>query len=224
MYPCQAEGRGQKKAGLQMPPKMTPYFIWQGMTHPVWTYHTLKRGLPNLRTVAPYASKASIKAVSAFVNQAFGGSLSWDYLKSLREEWQGPILLKGVLHPSDVEKALKVGLDGVIVSNHGGRQFDGGPAAIEALPDIVNLAKGKMAILMDSGVRTGLDILKALALGADFVLLGRAFIYGVAALGKGGGDYVFEILKDELTNNMVQLGVEDLSALNGKATMTKSNL
>ena len=127
--------------------------------------------------------------------------------------WPGPVVLKGVLHPQDAEKAIAIGLDGVVVSNHGGRQFDAAPAAIDALPEIVRVAKGKTAILMDSGIRTGLDILRALSLGADFTLLGRAFMFGVAALGEYGGQHVIEILRDDLQNNMTQLGVESLSNL-----------
>ena len=202
-----------KRAGLQMPPKMTPAFLWQGITHPVWTWHTLKRGLPKLRTVVTYSQFQDMMSVGKFVRSRLGGNLSWEICEELKAYWPGPVVLKGVLHPADAERAIAIGLDGVVVSNHGGRQFDGAPAAIDALPEIVRVAKGKMAILMDSGIRTGLDILRALSLGADFTLLGRAFIYGVAALGEYGGDHVIEILRDDLKNNMIQLGVEQLADL-----------
>lgn len=202
-----------KRAGLQMPPKITPKMIWEGITHPAWTVNTLKRGLPALRTIESYTSYKSMKFVSGFVGNRLGGTLSWEYCQELQEEWDGPIILKGVLHPKDAEKAIEIGLDGIVVSNHGGRQFDGALASIDALPEIVKVAKGKTAILFDSGVRTGLDMMRALSLGAEFVLLGRAFIYGVAALGDYGGDHVAELLMDDLKNNMVQLGVKDLSKL-----------
>ena len=202
-----------KRAGLKMPPQITPEMVWQGITHPVWTMKTLQRGLPALRTIEAYAEYKTMKFVSGFVGNRLGGTLSWDYCKKLKEEWDGPVILKGVLHPEDAEKAVELGLDGIVVSNHGGRQFDGAMTSIEALPEIVKVAKGKTAILFDSGVRTGLDIMRAMALGAEFVLLGRPFLYGVAALGEHGAEHVIEILSDDLKNNMVQLGVKDLGEL-----------
>lgn len=202
-----------KRAGLQMPPKITPQLIWQGITHPRWTVETLKHGLPRLRTIEAYTELKNIKFVSGYVGNRLGGTLSWDYCRELRDLWEGPIVLKGVLHPTDAQKAIDIGFDGILVSNHGGRQFDGAPTSIEVLPQMVREFKGKTKILFDSGVRTGLDIMRALSLGADFVLLGRAFIYGVAALGKFGGDHVVEILMDDLKNNMVQLGVESIGAI-----------
>ncbi|MEO1259578.1 MAG: alpha-hydroxy acid oxidase [Bacteroidota bacterium] len=200
-----------KRAGLAMPPKMTLNFIWQGMTHPVWSFHTLKNGLPRLRTIESYSEFNTMMSVGAFTRDRLGGNLSWEHCKALRDEWQGPVIVKGLLHPKDAETAVGIGMDGIVVSNHGGRQFDGAPASMEALPEIVRAVKGKTAILFDSGIRSGLDILRALKMGADFVLLGRSFIYGVAALGKYGGDHVAEILMEELKNNMVQLGIENLS-------------
>lgn len=201
-----------KRAGLQMPPKITPNLIWQGITHPAWTIETLKHGLPRLRTIEEYVEVKKMKFVSGYVGNRLGGTLSWEYCQKIRNVWKGPMVLKGVLHPDDAQKAVEIGFDGVMVSNHGGRQFDGAITSIEALPTIVNTVKGKTKILFDSGVRNGLDIMKALSLGADFVLLGRAFVYGVSALGNIGGDHVVEILMDDLKNNMVQLGIEDLKA------------
>ncbi len=202
-----------KRAGLQMPPKITPQLIWQGITHPAWSIGTLRNGLPRLRTIEAYTDYKNMKFVSGYAGNRLGGTLSWEYCQELREEWKGSMVLKGVLHPADARKAVEIGFDGILVSNHGGRQFDGAPTSIEALPEIVNEVKNKTAIIFDSGIRTGLDIMRALSLGADFVLLGRAFIYGVAALGRFGGDHVVEILMDDLKNNMVQLGVESLNAL-----------
>jgi len=199
-----------KRAGLQMPPKITPKMIWEGITHPAWTIATLQNGLPRLRTVEKYATHSNMKFVSNMVGNRLGGTLSWDYCKILKEEWDGPVVLKGVLHPKDAEQAVAIGMDGIVVSNHAGRQFNGATTSIDALPEIVKAVGGKTKILFDSGVRTGLDIMRALHLGADFVLLGRGFIYGVAALGKYGGDHVTEILMADLKNNMVQLGVENV--------------
>ncbi len=201
------------RAGLKAPPKITPSFIWDGITHPKWTMETLKNGLPKLKTVSQYAEKNKIRSIHDFVEKELGANLSWEYCKEIRDEWDGPIVLKGVLHPKDAENAIKIGMDGIVVSNHGGRQFDGAPTAIDVLPEIAKVAKGKTAILFDSGVRSGLDIMRALHLGAEFVLLGRPFIYGVAALGKLGGDHTTEILMEDLKNNMIQLGINSLNKL-----------
>lgn len=202
------------RAGLRMPPKVTPRFVWQAAKHPAWTVATLRKGLPRLRTVEKYVSGSSTTLNSAalsnaarFVGERFGGTLSWDYLQRVRDLWDGPLVLKGLLHPQDAEKAVAMGIDGIGVSNHGGRQFDGSPAAIDALPAIVEQVGDRASIIFDSGVRSGLDVIRALALGADFVLLGRAFMFGVAAFGEQGGVHAAEILTADLKTNMVQLGV-----------------
>jgi L-lactate dehydrogenase (cytochrome) len=160
-----------------------------------------------------YAGSRKMRDIANFVGRKIGGTLSWDYLKDLRKAWHGPLVLKGVHHPDDAEQAIQIGVDGIQVSNHGARQFDGTPAAIELLPAVVRQVNGRIPILFDSGVRSGLDILRALALGADFVLLGRPFIFGVAALGKYGGDHTVEILTTELKNAMIQLGCGTLEEI-----------
>ena len=197
-----------KRAGLETPPKITPSFIWEAMKNPTWTVQTLKRGLPKLRMVEEYSEFKSMMSVGSFVRDKLGGNISWEICKELRDNWNGPFIIKGLLHPEDAEEAVKIGADAIVVSNHGARQFDGAPAAITVLPEIVRLVKGRTGIIFDSGIRSGLDILKALSLGAEFILCGRAFIYGVAGLGKFGGDHTYAILKDELENNMMQIGVE----------------
>jgi L-lactate dehydrogenase (cytochrome) len=198
------------RAGIKMPPTITPDFLFQALIHPRWTLATLKAGLPIFNTLVKYAGTTDMAELAEFVGLNVGGTLSWEYLKEVRDQWEGPLVLKGILHPDDIKKAIQVGVDGVIVSNHGARQFNGAPASIDVLPSIVDQFKGKIAILFDSGVYSGLDILRAIVLGADFVLLGRAFMYGVAALGDLGGDHVMNILIDDLKNNMVQLGVSTL--------------
>lgn len=202
-----------KRAGMTMPPKITPKLIWQGLTHPVWSYYTLRHGLPRLRTVESYTENTDFKFVSGFVGNRLGGTLDWTYCEQLKSIWDGPTVIKGILHPDDAQKAIDIGLDGIWVSNHGGRQFNGAPASFEVLPDIAAMVGGQVPIIFDSGVRTGLDIMKALYLGADFVMLGRPFLYGVAALGKYGADHVIHILSDDLKNNMVQLGVASIPEL-----------
>lgn len=201
-----------KRAGLKTPPKITPRFIWDGITNPIWSLKFLQHGMPQLKTILPYADKSN-QNVFEKLRAGFGGTLSWNYLKELRDEWEGPLILKGITHPEDAKQSLQYGIDGIIVSNHGGRQFDGVPAAIDLLPGIVEAINGQIKIMFDSGIRSGLDILKAIHLGADFVFLGRAFMYGLCALGDKGGDHVYNILTQDMIMNMHQLGIENLADL-----------
>ncbi len=209
--PAPSRRERTKRAGLTMPPRIDPKFFIEGCKNPAWTWKTIQRGLPRLRTIEGYSEFKDMMSVGAFVQNNMGGNLSWDYCEELREYWDGPIVLKGVLHPDDVQRSIDIGFDGVVISNHGARQFDGAPSSIEVLPSIVQKFKSRTKILFDSGVRSGLDVLKALAIGADFVLLGRPFIYGVCALGEIGVAHVIELLKDDLSNNMIQCGIERLS-------------
>jgi len=202
-----------KRAGMTINSKITPRFLWEGITHPRWSAGTLSNGLPRLRTVEKYPRFMNMISVGKFVKEQLKFNLSWDYCKEVRDEWDGPIVIKGLLHPTDALEAVNIGMDGIVVSNHGARQFDGAPASIEALPKVVSAVKGKIKIIFDSGIRNGLDILRATSLGADFTLAGRAFIYGVSALGKYGGHHVAEILIEDLKNNMIQLGIESLKDL-----------
>jgi len=202
-----------KRAGMTITSKITPRFIWEGITHPRWTIESLRNGLPRLRTVEEYPEFMKMISVGKFVKEQQKFNLSWDYCKEVRDEWDGPIIIKGLLHPADALEAVSIGMDGIVVSNHGARQFDGAPASIEALPKVVSAVKGKIKIIFDSGIRNGLDVLRAMALGADFTLAGRAFIYGVGALGKYGGHHAADILIEDLKNNMTQLGIESLSEL-----------
>ena len=211
--PMASKRERTKRAGMSMPPKITPKMIWEGITHPVWSFYTLKNGIPRLRTIEHYTNNNDMKFVSGFVGNRLGGTLDWDYCRELKEAWDGPVVLKGILHPDDAEKAIEAGMDAVYVSNHGGRQFNGASTAIEALPAIVKKVNKRVPVIFDSGVRTGLDIMRAIYLGADFVFAGRPFIYGVAALGKYGGDHAVEIFTDDLKNNMVQLGVANFEEL-----------
>lgn len=213
--PMPSRRESMTRAGLKMPPIISPHFILQAARCPAWTKATLQAGLPRLKTMEKYANSTQLRDLLPFVAQHIGGSLSWDYLKELRDLWDGPLVVKGLLHPADAEHALSLGVEGIQVSNHGARQFNGSPAAIDALPAIVEVVKGRAAVLFDSGVRSGLDIMRALALGADFVLLGRAFQYGVAALGQLGGELTTEILLADLKNNMTQAGCESLKDIRG---------
>ncbi|MDW3652371.1 MAG: alpha-hydroxy acid oxidase [Bacteroidia bacterium] len=209
--PAPSRRERTKRAGLKTPPKITPQFIWQGITHPAWSIATVLNGLPRLRTVESYSDSKDLAVVEEFVRFKFRGDLDWEYVKAVRDRWDGPMLLKGLLHPEDARQAVSIGVDGIGVSNHGGRQFDGAPAPIDILPEMVEAVEGKVKVIYDSGIRSGLDMIRAFALGADFVLCGRAYMYGVAALGKYGGEHTTTILMDDLKNNMAQLGIERIA-------------
>jgi len=138
---------------------------------------------------------------------------TWDDLGWLRENWSGPIVLKGVLHPDDARKAADAGVDGVIVSNHGGRQIDGEIASLEALPDVVSAVGDQMTVLFDSGIRTGSDVIKALALGAKAVLIGRPYVYGLGLGGEDGVRHVLRALLAELDLSMGLAGVKNVAEI-----------
>ncbi|WP_235296935.1 alpha-hydroxy acid oxidase [Portibacter marinus] len=200
--------------GLSIPPKMTWRNMVQITTHPRWALSTLFAGQPEFKTVKPYIPKGlSLRHLGLFMNRTFSGRLNDDRLKQLRDSWKGNLVLKGVASAEDTEKAIAFGLDGIIASNHGGRQLDHGPSTISTMDEICAEGKGKIKIMMDSGIRCGPDIASALAKGAECTFLGRAFMYGVAALGKEGGDQVISILKTELQQIMEQLGCENIGSL-----------
>lgn len=209
----------QRRAGLRVPPKITPKFIANVLARPAWALATRKRGRPAFRMLEKYVSGENMRDLSVFLaDQQVGTLYEWKDLARFRKAWKGPIVIKGLLDTEDARCAVEEGADGIVVSNHGGRQFDGAPASISVLPEIAEAVGGKTAILFDSGVRTGLDVLRALALGADFVLCGRPYLYGAAAHGEAGADHVSHILATDLANNMVQLGASSLPELRGLAS------
>ena len=203
----------QRKAGLQVPPATDWKTLMRVAARPKWAKATLRHGKPRFRLLEKYAQSGDLKEVSSFLGRQLDDVLNVDYMKFIREEWKGKLVVKGILHEEDAKKLVSVGVDGIVVSNHGGRQFDGAPAAIDVLPKIVKSVNKKCAVLYDSGIRSGLDILRAMALGADFVLLGRGFLFGITALGEEGGDHVAAILKEDITNSLKQLGVRSMDEL-----------
>lgn len=192
--------------GLAMPPKMTLKNILQIMVKPEWAIKTLIHGQPSFATLQPYMPKGmNMKQLGLFMNKTFSGRLNEEKIKPIRDMWKGKLVLKGVASEEDTELAIKLGFDGIIVSNHGGRQLDAGQSAIRSLCPIVNKYKNKLTIMMDSGIRTGPDVARTLASGADFTFMGRSFMYGVAAMGKQGGYHTISILKTQLKQVMEQI-------------------
>ena len=200
--------------GLAMPPKMNLTNILQAFGRPHWSLQTLKHGIPNFANLLPYMPKnLDLKQLGKFMDQTFSGRLDEEKIKPIREMWKGKIVLKGVACHQDAEKAIRLGLDGIIVSNHGGRQLDAGESSIKPLTSIAEKYGDQIEVMMDSGIRSGPDVARALASGAKFTFMGRSFMYGAAALGKKGGDHTISLLKTELQQVMEQLcceRVEDL--------------
>ena len=192
--------------GLAMPPKMSLNNILQVMGKPSWAIQTLKHGQPGFANLLPYMPKGlDLNQLGKFMDQTFSGRLNADKIKPIRDMWKGKLVLKGVANETDVEEAIKLGIDGVIVSNHGGRQLDAGESTIKPLERIAKKFGDQIEVMMDSGLRSGPDIARAMASGAKFTFMGRSFMYGVAALGDKGGDHTISILKTQLQQVMDQL-------------------
>jgi L-lactate dehydrogenase (cytochrome) len=211
--PAPSRRERQRKAQVRVPPVIGPRLIAQSLLRPAWTAAVLRNGLPRFKTLENYIDKATLKNTAGFVGANLGGTLSFDYLAEVRQEWTGNLVVKGILDPSDAARCVELGVDAVQVSNHGGRQLDGSPSTIEVLPAIVDRVGGSVPVLFDSGVRSGLDVARAIALGADFVFCGRAFMFGLGALGERGPGHAYEILQDGLRNVMSQTGCRTLHEL-----------
>ncbi|MEP7230856.1 MAG: alpha-hydroxy acid oxidase [Ginsengibacter sp.] len=192
--------------GLAMPPRMTVRNMLQIIGKPEWALKTLFHGQPAFETMKPYMPKGlNMKQLGLFMNKTFSGRLNEDKIAPIRDMWKGKLVLKGVATVEDTAMAIKLGLDGIIVSNHGGRQLDAGQSSIKSLLPIVEKYKGQIKIMLDSGLRSGPDVARALASGADFTFMGRTFMYGVSALGNDGGNHTISILKTQLQQVMEQI-------------------
>ena len=195
--------------GLAMPPKMTLSNMLQILGKPEWALKTLYHGQPSFANLEKYMPKGlNMGQLGAYMNQTFSGRVNEEKISEIRDKWKGKLVLKGVASEQDTEMAIKLGLDGIIVSNHGGRQLDAGQSSIKSLDPIVQNYKGQIKIMMDSGLRSGPDIARTLASGAEFTFMGRSFMYGVAALGNEGGNHTISMLKTQLQQVMEQVCCE----------------
>lgn len=217
--PASSRRERQVRSGLTNPPTITPRILAQIMARPAWARETAKRGMPRMRGIAKYTSAATRgMSPTAHMGYILRTAPDWEYVNWLRDAWDGPFIVKGVMRAEDAPKLESAGVDAIWVSNHAGRQFDGSPASIEVLPDIRKATS--LPLIFDSGVESGLDILRALALGADFVMLGRAWHFALGALGARGADHLADILARDLIANMGQLGAADLKSLPAPLALT----
>jgi L-lactate dehydrogenase (cytochrome) len=197
--------------GLAMPPRMTLKNVLQIMGRPDWAMNTLRYGQPAFATMKPYMPKGlNMKQLGQYMNRTFSGRLNEEKIAPIRDMWKGKLVLKGVASEEDTEMAIRLGIDGIIVSNHGGRQLDAGQSSIKPLAAIAQKYKSQIKVMMDSGIRSGPDVARALASGADFTFMGRSFMYGVSALGKTGGHHTISILKTQLQQVMEQICCEKI--------------
>jgi L-lactate dehydrogenase (cytochrome) len=187
----------------------------QAVTHPGWAWDVGLHGRPHdLGNISTFLGKATgLADYIGWLGENFDPAIGWKDLQWIRDEWQGPMVIKGILEADDARAALSFGADGIVVSNHGGRQLDGALSTASALPAIADAVKNRMTIFADGGARTGTDVFRLLALGADGVLLGRAFVYALAAQGQAGVEKLFAIMGKDLRTNMVLTGVQSVGEI-----------
>jgi len=191
--------------------RFTPRNVLDFATCPIWVLAMLRHGMPVLENVVGLAPEAKSTAeIASSVGQFWDADFDWAGLKAMRDRWPRKMLVKGILRAEDAERLAAIGVDAVIVSNHGGRQLDGAIAGLDALPPVARAVKGRMSVLVDGGVRRGVDAIKAIALGAEAVMLGRATLYGASAAGEAGATRAIEILRDELVRSMQLSGVRSI--------------
>jgi L-lactate dehydrogenase (cytochrome) len=198
--------------GVAVPFPITVRTLWQAATSPAWALSLLKHGMPRTENLVPYAGPNPTQVATARAMQLrSGGSHTWDELARLRERWKRAFVVKGILHPRDAERAVALGADGIIVSNHGGRHFDGAPASIDVLPAIVAAVGSRATVMIDSGIRSGLDVVRGLALGAKAGFSGRPFVYGLAALGPIGAAHVIDMFLEEIRTEFTHAGIRSVA-------------
>lgn len=214
--PVWANRENNIRSGFSTPLRPSLRLAWDGLVRPRWLVGTLARtllttGMPHFENSfatrgAPILSRTAIRDTTGREH------LNWAHITRIRKKWRGPMVLKGILHPADARKAREYGADGIIVSNHGGRQLDGAASALRVLPQVLD-SVGDFPVMLDGGVRRGTDVLKALALGARAVFAGRPFMYAAAAAGPDGVDRAIQLLRDEVDRNMAMLGINRLDEL-----------
>jgi len=206
--PAPSRRERQLRADLAFPPKKTPRMFVQTAMRPTWALGTLRHGVPRLRLMEEYMRLDGDAPSTGHAGYLLRVNPDWDYVAALREGWKGPMVLKGILRPEDAARAKAEGVDAVWVSNHAGRQFDGAPASVDVLPGIRAAVGADYPLIADGGVESGLDILRMIARGADFVMLGKAWHFALAALGARGAAHLDHILREDLVANMMQLGLK----------------
>ncbi len=211
--PGESRRERQRRAHVSMPPVMTPKIIASIAARPAWALGTLRHGQPTMKFPNSYTPGATGAAAFTHAGRIIRGFPDDGYIRDLRAEWDGPLVVKGVAEAEDAERLIGLGADAIWVSNHSGRQFEGGPAAIDCLPPVIEAVGGRVPVYYCSGVSGGLDVLRALALGAEFVFLGKAWYFALAAFGRPGIDHLVHMLRADMVSNMTQIGARSLADL-----------
>jgi (S)-mandelate dehydrogenase len=204
-----------------IPFRITPEVALALLTHPSWSIATLRAGVPRFVNVERYADVFDRQSIAAYLRTEIRSRFDWDDLKRLRDRWSGRFVVKGLMTVEDSVRARDLGCDGIVISNHGGRQLDSAPATLDVLPDIRAAVGGDFTLILDSGVRSGEDVVKALAAGADFVLIGRAMMYAVAAHGAAAAAPLLALMIDEASRCLGQIGYPDVASLKAHAPFVR---
>ena len=199
---------------FMVPLKPTLQLLWDLVKCPRWTWQVLTNGVPRMRNFIDGGQNCSLVSLAALMTSNMDPSATWELIQSMRDRWQGKLVLKGILHPQDAERAVRMGVDAIAVSNHGGRQLDAATSSIRALPGVVAVVGGRAEVYLDGGIRRGSDIAKARALGATGAMAGRAGLYGVGAAGRVGADHALAILTEELDRCLALVGCRSTADLN----------
>ncbi|MCA1367819.1 alpha-hydroxy-acid oxidizing protein [Bradyrhizobium sp. BRP14] len=193
--------------GLSAPPRLTPKHLWMMATRPRWCMKMLGTKRRTFRNIVGHAKGVTeLSSLHSWTAEQFDPQLSWKDVEWIKERWGGPLILKGILDVEDAKMAAKTGADAIVVSNHGGRQLDGAPSSISMLPRIVDAVGGEIEVHLDGGIRSGQDVLKAVALGAKGTFIGRPFLYGLGAMGKEGVTLALDIIRKEMDITMALCG------------------
>ena len=204
------------KSGIVTPFRLTSRLRLDALSSPHWVRSMVRNGIPRFVTLSRYMDpSSSIAESTSFIQRESGGAFTWDEIARYRDAWKKPLVLKGVLHPEDAERAVSLGLDGVWVSNHGGRQIEALPAPIDVLPAVAAQVAGRATIILDSGVRSGVDVARAVALGADAAFSGKAFLWSLGALGGRGPAHMIDVFVDDVSATLGQLGCNTVAELRG---------
>lgn len=216
--PVNANRERNRRNGFARPFRMTPSVVFEALGHPAWVLRYLRTGgIPMMQNWQPYApAGANAEQVAdMFGTLTPAPMVTWDHFKRIRQAWSGPLLIKGLLHPEDAQHAIQLGAEGIVVSNHGGRQLDAAPSPIEVLPRIRQAVGPDPILIVDSGVRRGTDVVIARCLGANSAIFGRPPLYGVAAGGQAGVERALHIVRNEINMVLTQLGCARYEALEG---------
>ena len=219
--PVQARRPQDIRNGLSVPFRPSLPILLNMAMRPRWLSKIAVSGTPGCEVFRKYVGEnASTEMLSNFARTEIQGGFTWELMKRIRDSWSSKLVVKGILHPEDAEKAVAIGADGIVVSNHGGRTFDAAPAAMSVLPDVVTAVGGRAIVMLDSGVRSGLDVVRAASRGAGLVFMGRPFLYSVAALGERGGVHLSALIRADVERILTQLGAESIQALRSSVTVS----